>query len=71
MAMDIEVNQPGRELTEGTGLIETTAEAGADKGPWGRLRAAARTALNQRMRMETSDLAHRIRRIHDHPNTTH
>ena len=48
--------------------IEEPASSGAGNGgrrPWERLREAARNALSQRMTMETSDLAHRIRRIHD------
>lgn len=46
--------------------IDEPAPSGSGgRGPWERLREAARSALNQRMTMETSDLAHRIRRIHD------
>jgi hypothetical protein len=70
MAMDIETIQSERGASEGTTLIETTAGAVSAKGPLGRLREAARNALSQRMSMETSDLAHRIRRIHDQPDTT-
>lgn len=76
MAMDIETFQQDRGASEGTALIETatsietTASDAAGKGPLGRLREAARNALSQRMSMETSDLAHRIRRIHDQPDTT-
>jgi hypothetical protein len=70
MAMDIETIQPDRSTSEGDALIETSTCAATAKGPWGRLREAARNALSQRMSMETSDLAHRIRRIHDQPDTT-
>lgn len=53
--------------TEGdNGRIEEPASVGSGgRGPWERLREAARHALSQRMTMETSDLANRIRRIHD------
>mgnify|MGYP000382581416 CR=1 FL=1 len=52
-------------------FIEEPAPSGSGgRGPWERLREAARNALSQRMRMETADLAHRISRIHDHSDMT-
>jgi len=69
MAMDIETFQAGRAGKAEHALFEPT-NAGGAKGPLERLRDAARNALSQRMSMETSDLAHRIRRIHDQPDTT-
>lgn len=69
MAIDIETSQPDRGASERDALIESMGTAAPGKGPWGRLREAARNALSQRMSMETSDLAHRIRRIHDQPDT--
>jgi hypothetical protein len=65
--MVVDTNQP----TETTPASEHHNIFGVDalaeaKGPLARMREAARQALSQRMTMEMSDLATRIRRMQDH-----
>lgn len=70
MTMGTNTAPEDRGPSEGEAPLASPYGAVTGKGPWERLREAARNALNQRMSMETSDLAHRISRIPEQQDAT-